>query len=161
MKNVWTILPLVLLLHGCGTQETVETVADEWAQPVMASPRSISVELPPEAAAPVLESDLQQVYLCEDYEIMLETLTSGDLRATIKQISGCDQDTVTLMQTASDNVQRYEFVWAAAGEDGDRLGRAAILDDGQYHYCLSVLRDANSEKTKNMWNEVFRSFRLN
>ena len=161
MKKVWTILPLVLLLQGCGGQETMETIADEWAQPVMASPRSISVELPEEAIAPVMESDTQQIYLCEDYEIVLETLSSGDLSATIRQISGQNKDRLTIMQTETEGVQRYEFVWAAAGEKGDRLGRAVILDDGQYHYCLSALRDTDSETTAQIvWNEVFSSFRL-
>lgn len=161
MKKVWTILPLVLLLHGCGSQETLETIADEWVQPVMAVPRNISVALPEEAIAPVMEKDTEQVYLCEDYEIVVETLSSGDLSATVKQISGQNLEQLTILQTEADGVQRYEFVWAAAGESGDRLGRAVILDDGAYHYCLSSLRDVSSGKnTQIVWNEVFQSFCL-
>jgi len=146
-------------MGGCGSEQTMETIADEWAQPVMANPRTISVELPEDAIAPVMESDTQQMYLCEDYEIMLETRSSGDLSATVKQISGCNQDRLTIMQTSLDGVERYEFVWASAGEKGDRLGRAVILDDGQYHYCLSTLRDADME-SQIVWNDVFQSFRL-
>lgn len=161
MRKLWVILPLAVLLSGCGGKETLETISDEWAQPVMASPRSVSVQLPEDALAPVMENDTQQMYLCEDYEIILENRSSGDLSATIKQISGCEKESLTIMQTSLNGVERYEFVWAAAGEKGDRLGRAVILDDGQYHYCLSVLRDADSGKTSQIvWNEVFQSFQL-
>ena len=65
------------------------------------------------------------------------------------------------MQTQRDGVDRYEFVWVSAGEKGERLGRAVILDDGNYHYCMSVLRDADStEKTQIVWRDVFASFTL-
>ena len=159
MKKLWSILPLVLMLSGCGSEETLETIADEWAQPVMASPGIVSVQLPEDARTPVMENDTQQVNMGENYEIILETCSSGDLNATIKQISGQEKAGLTIMQTSLDGVERYEFVWAAAGETGDRLGRAVILDDGQYHYCLSSLRDAEGE-SQIVWNEVFRSFCL-
>lgn len=154
------LLPLVLLV-GCGSQETFETVSDELVQTVMASPRSISVRLPDEAVAPVLESDSQQVYLCEDYEITLENLSSGDLNETIRHLTGFERDALTVMQTSQGDVDRYEFVWVSAGEEGDRLGRAVILDDGNYHYCMSVLRDAvSSEDSQILWEDVFASFCL-
>ena len=162
MKKVWAILPLVLLLGGCGSAETLETISDEWLQPVMATPRNISVRLPDEAAAPVMETDTELIYLCEDYEIVLETMSSGDLGKTIQHICGYEKENLTIMHTGMDGVERYEFVWASAGETGEQLGRAVILDDGQYHYCLSALRDAAKETvTQAQWNDVFRSFQLN
>ena len=131
-------------------------------------PGSIAEELEIEPGDVLVEINGQEMedifdyqYYCEDYEIVLETLSSGDLSATIRQISGQEKDRLTIMQTETEDVQRYEFVWAAAGEKGDRLGRAVILDDGQYHYCLSALRDTDSETTAQIvWNEVFSSFRL-
>lgn len=150
---------LALLLCGCGAEETFETIADEPVQEVMAKPREISVRLPDNAVAPVLESDERQVYMSDDYEIVIETMASGDLDATIRAISGYPREKLTVMQTQWDAVSRYDFVWAAAGEQGDRLGRGVILDDGQYHYCMSVLRD--SEKiTQIVWDDVFASFTL-
>lgn len=161
MRKLWAILPLVVLLSGCAAEDTLETVSDEWLQPVMAEPRTVTVQLPEEALAPVMDSDTEQVYLCEDYEIVLETLSSGDLSETIRHISGYDRSSLTVLQTSLDGVERYEFVWAAAGESGDRLGRAVILDDGQYHYCLSALRDAEGENASQIvWNDVFQSFQL-
>lgn len=161
MKKCWLLVLLPLILCGCGAEETFETVADELVQSVMAQPREISVRLPENAVAPVLESDSEQVYLSEEYEIIIETLSSGDLSGTIRTISGYEKDELTVMETQWQDVTRYEFVWASAGEQGDRLGRAVILDDGDYHYCLSVLRDADSTETSQIvWSDVFNSFTL-
>ena len=80
MKKIATALLLALLLSGCGAKETLETVADDIPlQPVLAQPAQISVRLPDNAVSPVLESDTQQLYFCEDYEIAIETRSSGDL----------------------------------------------------------------------------------
>lgn len=161
MKKVCIFFLLAMLLCSCAAEETFETVSDELIQPVMATPRQISVKLPDEAVAPVLESDEEQIYLCEDYEIILETLDSGDLNATVRHISGYDKENLTVIKTGMDGVDRYEFVWVFAGEEGSRLGRAVILDDGSYHYCMSVMRSAEeTEESQIVWNDVFGSFSL-
>ena len=162
MKKIIVMLMMSLLLSGCGAKETLETVADDIPlQPVLAEPAQISVRLPDNAVSPVLESDTEQVYLCEDYELVLETVAAGDLNATMQRICGYSREDLTVMQTQRDGVDRYEFVWVSAGEKGERLGRAVILDDGNYHYCMSVLRDADStEKTQIVWRDVFASFTL-
>lgn len=155
----WLVVLLALILCGCRTQETFETISDEPVQQVMAAPREVSVRLPDNAVAPVLETDARQVYLSEDYEIVIETLASGDLDATVRSISGFDKDQLTVIETQWEDVTRYEFVWAAAGENGDRLGRAVVLDDGSHHYCMSVLRDADAV-SQVVWRDVFGSFAL-
>ena len=161
MRKLALILLMTLLLSGCAAEETFETVADELVLPVMAQPRQISVSLPDNAIAPVLEGGSEQVYLSEDYEIIIETLSSGDLNATVQSLSGYEKSELTVMETSQNDVTRYDFVWASAGEKGDRLGRAVVLDDGSYHYCMSVLRDAEStEKSQIVWSEVFGSFTL-
>ncbi len=164
MKKFWILtitVALCLGLIGCSQEMTFETVADELIQSVMAQPREISVRLPDDALAPVLDSDAQQMYVSEEYEIVIETLSAGDLDATIQAISGYSRDNVTIMETQWDDVTRYDFVWASAGEEGDRLGRAVILDDGNYHYCMSALRDADTTKTSQIvWSDVFGSFSL-
>lgn len=159
-KSIWLIL-FALILCGCAAEDTLETIADEWLQPVMVQPRSILVDLPGEAALPAMESDAGRIYLCRDYEICLQTLEGGDLRATMQTLSGFVPENLTVMETAEDDLVRYEFVWSSAGEKGDRIGRAAILDDGSYHYCLSLLRDeAATEDSQISWDQIFSSFRL-
>lgn len=136
----------------------METVSDEWVLPVMAQPGEIFVELPEGLVAPVLQQDSRQLYMGPDYEIMLETLSAGDLNATIRALSGYEKEQLTVLKTQQGDTDRYEFVWTAAGEQGDRLGRAVILDDGTYHYCMSVLRDPGD--TPVPWKNVFGSFSL-
>ncbi|MBR3950123.1 MAG: hypothetical protein IKJ84_05550 [Oscillospiraceae bacterium] len=161
MRRIWIVGMLALLLSGCGGQETMETIADDLVAPVMARPRQIAVRLPEDAIAPVLEGEGCQIYMSEEYEIAIETMASGDLRSTIEKISGYDRESLTVMETKQEDAERYEFVWVSTGERGDLLGRAVILDDGQYHYCMSVLRDASSvENTQIVWSDVFGSFTL-
>ena len=158
MKWLW--IAMAVLLAGCGARETFETVADEPVQQVMARPREIDVRLPDNALAPVPEAEGAQVYMSEDYELVIETLAAGDLDATVRSLCGFGKEELTVMETQWDDVTRYEFVWAAAGERGDRLGRAVILDDGDHHYCMSVLRDAQAV-SQVVWRDVFASFSLN
>lgn len=159
-KCVWILL-LGFLLTGCGAEETFETISDDIALSVMAQPGSISVQLPGETALPVIENDNGRIYVCNDYEIVIQTMESGDLEETMQVVSGYGKEELTVMETFADGVSRYEFVWAAAGETGDRVGRGVILDDGSYHYCLSVLRDADAdEKSQVNWDHVFSSFCL-
>ncbi len=155
---IWALLPFVLA--GCAAEETFETIADQQVLPVMAQPRQVSVQLPREAASPVLETQEQQIYLCEGYEILMETRPAGDLNATVRALSGYEKEQLTVVETQWEAVSRYDFVWAAAGESGDRLGRGAILDDGQYHYCMTLLRDARGEADREVWDRLFSSFVL-
>ena len=158
MKRLVWICLLAGLLAGCRAEETLETVNDEWVVPAMAQPREIAVRLPEDAVLPVLEQDNRRLYMAQGYEIMLETLASGDVNATIRALSGYEKDQLTVLETRQGDADRYEFVWTTAGEKGDRLGRAVILDDGNYHYCMSVLRD--SGETNIVWRDVFGSFSL-
>ena len=148
-----------VLLWGCANQETLETVADVWDVPAMAAPRQISVELPEGAGAETLESDAGRLYVTDDYSLSLETLEAGDLDATLRQLTGRGKEDLTVMETQQGDTKRYEFVWAAAGETGEMLGRGAILDDGNYHYCMSLLRPAE-KVSQVLWNPVFESFSL-
>lgn len=161
MKRGWMIVLLAAMLTGCAQQEVFETVADELESPVLAAPRQISVRLPEDTVVPVLESDQEQVYLCDDYELILQTLSSGDLDATVQTLSGCTRDSLTLVNTRQGDTDRYDFVWTCAGEKGDMLGRGVILDDGNYHYCMSVLRSADeTQKSQIVWSDVFGSFSI-
>jgi len=156
MKRCLWLLLLAGILCGCGVEETLETVSDEWIVPVMAQPRDVSVQLPEDALLPVLEQDGRKLYMGESYEIVLETVGSGDLNDTVQMLCGFGKDQLTVFETNLGDVNRYDFVWATTGEQGQRLGRAVILDDGAYHYCMSVLRDAG--ETKVVWKDVFGSF---
>ena len=158
MKRWICTLLSAVLLCGCHGEQTMETVADEWLVPVMAQPREISVRLPDELLLPVLEQGSRQLYISDGYELMLDVQDAGDLSATICNISGYEKDSLTVIQTRQEGTERYDFVWTAMGENGDRLGRGVILNDGNYHYCLSVLREQGESAV--VWRDVFSSFSL-
>lgn len=161
MKKICVISALLLLLSGCGTAEVYETVADEMVQPVMAEPRGMWAELPEDSVLPAMESENGTLYLCGDYEVMLQTFSSGDLGATVQAVSGFELDELTVIQTEKDGMDQYEFVWTTAGELGQRIGRATILDDGNYHYVISAAIDSDLiAEYQEVWNGIFESFRL-
>lgn len=158
MKRFGLLLVVSLLLCGCGAVETMETVADEWVIPVAAKPKELRLELPGEALACAMESDTGRMYFGDSYEVLVQTFSSGDLNDTLTELTGFPREELTVMQTQNGDIDRWEFAWAAAGERGERIGRGVILDDGEYHYCLSVLQDADVTDCQIVWSEVFRSF---
>ena len=160
VKKGLCLVFVCLLLGGCGTAETLETVSDEWVEPVLAPAREICVWLP-DQPEPVAESAAGTLYITSDHEIHIQTLSGGDLDATIQSISGYGRDDLTVIATEPQGLRRYDLVWTAAGEGGDRIGRAVIVDDGTYHYTMTVLRDAASVETDQIvWRTVFESFTL-
>lgn len=161
MKMKFLIVLIALLLTGCGAEETFETLSDEFVQPVMAEMRQVDISLPESAAVPALESESGAVYVCEDYEVYRQVLSAGDLGATVREVSGFDLEELTVISTSRGDCKRYDFVWAAASDRGDRVGKGCILDDGSYHYVLTVLGDAETAGNyEAVWREIFESFTL-
>ena len=160
MKKRLFVLLAVFFLAGCAQEEAAETVADVWEEPVLAQPKQIHLELPGETVACAMESDSGRIYLGDGYEVMVQTLPGGDLDATIRSLTGFDREDITVLQTSSQEPERWEFAWAAAGERGERVGRGVVLDDGSYHYCLSVLQDAEDDDCQIIWSQVFATFSL-
>lgn len=161
MKKAVIFVLCLMLLSGCAGEETFETVADEMVEPVMAQMRQIMVSLPDEAVSPAAQSDGGKLYQCDGYEILLQTMDGGNLDATVRSISGYSREDVTLIETMQGEYSKYELVWASAGEMGDRIGRATILDDGSYHYVVTVLADADrTEKYGEVWDILFASMTL-
>lgn len=161
MKKWLLLLLSAFVLAGCGAEETLETVADELDIPVMATPREVTVSLPGETDLGAVEGGTGRLYLANDYQVAIETLDAGDLDKTIREMSGFHREDLTVLETQEEGFKRYEFVWVSAGETGEQLGHGIILDDGNYHYCMTVLRDADRETgTQVVWDEVFQSFSL-
>ena len=161
MKTICILTAIVLLLCGCGTQETFETVADEIVLPVSAQPREILLTLPEETLLPAMESDGRTLYLCDGYDVAVQTVPSGDLDGTIRQISGFSSEELTIMQMAAGEFACFEFVWTAAADLGEQVGRAMILDDGAYHYVLTATAPAEkSGEYQEIWNGIFETFAI-
>ena len=162
MKKVCILLVLVALLSGCAVQPAWETVFDQLETPVMAQMRQLDVALPKEATAPTLQSeDAGALYLCDGYTLSIQTMSAGDLDATMRSLSGFSKDQLTVMTTEKHGIRRYDCVWSAAGEGGDQVARAVILDDGNYHYAVTVMADfASAGDLADTWKDILDSVKF-
>ncbi len=163
MKKCCVCALLLLLLAGCAgrSEMTFETVSDDYlSAAVAATPRRISVELPQNAAMLTMKTeDAGTQYLCDDYSVCVQTLPSGDLDKTLRQMTGYGADALTLVETDQNGMKRYDFVWTSAGEGGDQPCRGAILDDGDYHYVLTSMANAGkTEQVERAWEKMFHGF---
>lgn len=138
MKKLWiTIFLAALMLTGCGAKEVFETLGNVLIEPGNTIAREIHMALPDDAAVRSMEGQTGTIYLCDGYEIMVETLVAGNLNATLQTLTGFCREDLTVMQTQRDDLVCYECVWSSAGEAGDQVSRTMILDDGYYHYCVT------------------------
>lgn len=162
MKKLWVIPILALLLAGCGGEKTMETVSDVEDTPVVSAEQRVLLQLPKELSAPVLQSEKTgTLYICDDYSVTVQTVASGDLNATIRNATGMNKEDLQIMQTEERGIKRYRWVWATGGESGVQVGRGCVLDDGHYHYVLTVLADEGAvSRVQSVWKEIFGSFRL-
>ena len=162
MKKLGIVFVLGLILSGCGAQETFETVSDLYAQPVSAVLQQVVLDIPEEASTAVMQSDTAgTIYLCEDYTITLQTLPGGDLDKTLQTATGYGKEKLQIMQTRTDNAKRYECVWTSVGEGENHVGRACVLDDGSYHYVMTVMAEENrAGDLVQTWRSLMESFRI-
>lgn len=141
MKKLIVLLLLTSMLLGCGAEETFEVVEDVIPVEPVAAPQQFFVSLPDDALTPTFQDDSGELYVCQDYTISKQILPSGDLEKTVNTLTGLSREDIQIIQTFYEGADRYDLVWTAAGEEGLQLGRACILDDGNYHYVLSTLAE--------------------
>ena len=137
-------------------------MSDAYIEPELPLAKRVVFQLPEDAAKAVLESDeTGTLYLCDGYWVAVQTLPAGNLDATVREVTGYGADQVQLWQRKEGDIARYSCVWASAGEGGDQMGKATILDDGSYHYALTVM--AAAEDAGNLtetWNALMDSFHI-
>jgi hypothetical protein len=152
----------ILLLAGCGSKPTMETITDVPDTPVVSTVKRIQLQLPPELSAPTLEDEeTGSLYLCDDYSVTLQTVEAGDLQKTIRNLTGMDKNNLQIIATRQGDIKRYQWVWSTTGENGVQVGRGCVLDDGVYHYVLTAQADEkNAPKVQEQWKEIFASFTL-
>lgn len=160
MKRIVCVLVLVLVLSGCSAPvyETMGNVVHVSDQDELLRPIKLALSAD---AAVLTASGTDLLYSCSGYSISLQTLPSGDLPATIRTISGYEPEQLTLVHSTCGDHSRYDWVWVAAGEEGEVLCRAAVLDDGHHHYSLCAYADADAvAELTELWNALFASFCL-
>lgn len=162
MKRICCLLVTAVLLCGCSAQQAVETVTDELLLSAMAPEKELSVKLPADASKAVLAAeDGAELYFCDDYVLSLQTAPSGDLDRTVRTLCGYGADKLTVIQTKTVGAKRYDWTWTSAGEGSVQVGRAAVLDDGDYHYCVTVMADETAAGSLDgQWDTIFASLGL-
>ncbi len=162
MRKFMLLIGFVLLLSGCAASETFETLGPVMHQseelPAMAA---VELSLPDSASAQTFGGGTDALYECEGYTILRQTLASGDLHSTIRTLCGFSPEDLTVLESGVPDARRYDWVWTAAGEDGEFVCRAAVLDDGSYHYCVCTIAPAaDAGALAQEWNRLFSSFHL-
>lgn len=158
MKKLCVLLCILLMLAGC-SQQTFETVTDLHQDGPLPQAKSICLDLPQEAAMPTMESgENGKLYLCDGYSIALQTLSGGDLDGTLRQLTGFSRDALTVMERKTGDISRYDCVWTAVGEGQEQTCRCVVLDDGSYHYAVTVMADSvDAGKLQQTWQSILGS----
>lgn len=161
-KSLILCFVMGLLLTGCASEPVFETVTDVYAQPEPAAAARILADLPEDAAVMTMESrDAGKICLCDGYTVTIQTTQAGDLSRTLQNATGYPREELTVLETKQNDCRRYDCVWTSAGEGGDQVGRLAVLDDGNYHYVLTVMADAQTAgQLSDTWRQILDSFTL-
>ena len=161
MKKLCLALALVLMLTGCAKPESFETMSDEYIEPEVVQAQQTSLLLDRESVSIEQETGTDRIYLCDDFCVMVQTFSAGDLDATIRSVTGYPKDKLIVMEREAGGIKSFECVWASAGEGGDQVGRMLLLDDGSHHYALSVMAEAEKAgELTETWQLIFDSFQL-
>ena len=148
MKKIVWILAVLLCFSGCGGTDKpmMETVADVILEPVAAEPKPMAVWLPDDAAAQTMaEGEGEQCYTWGECELRLQTMSCGDILATLSKLTGQDPQKLTVMEYERDGLRLYQTVWSMTGEEGITMGRCMVADDGSHHYCISLTSPENAD----------------
>lgn len=162
MKKIGWLLMAAVLLCGCSAEQTLETVTDALWISTIAPQKELSVTLPDTAGKTALAAeDGAQLYFCDGYTLSIQTTPAGDMTQTIRTLCGYDREKLTVMETKLAGWKRYDWTWTSAGEGSVQVGRAAVLDDGDYHYCVTAMADeAGSGGLTAQWDALFASLRF-
>lgn len=162
MKKVWCVLAFALLLSGCAGGKRLETVTDDMEAPVMAQMKEITVALPKNAAVETLDNGTDgKIYLCDGYTVTVQILPGGDTEKTFRELTGFSKDQLTVMQRETSGYKRYDCVWSAAGEAEDLVARGTVLDDGFFHYAVTVSAPfSDAGDLSETWQSILASVTL-
>ena len=162
MKKLCVWILAAVLLAGCSSQSYETRAAPCAAEPV-ATAGTICIRLPDGVSVPTLSTQTgDRIYIADDYEVCLQTMEGGDISTTLKSCTGYDRSNLTVLETEKDGMKRYDCAWTAAGEGTQTVGRMTVLDDGNFHYVLSVTAPADSAQSMlSAWTELSESFQIN
>lgn len=146
-------LAVLLGLGGCAGQTPVswETVGDDI--PVMATESKLTYQItfsvPEDAVRETLGGMDGTAYYTGkdgDYELIAQRLEADSLETVVKSLTGFRLDQLSPIRQREFDMDRYDFSWATTDEDGERVCRAAVLDDGGIYYAVTFSVEEESAK---------------
>ena len=161
MKRMLGVLLCTLCLYGCGTAQTMETISDDLAVSADAVASQVELSLFLEEASVLEGEGGDKLYMCNGFVVSVQTLEGGDLDRSLQTVTGFSKDALTVMQTDKNGISTYTCAWCTTGEEEDQVCRTVILDDGLYHYAVTVMADYTrvGELTET-WQDILRSVQL-
>ena len=142
MKKLAAMVLLSLALTGCTAEPVFESVTDLYAGQ-MPAPSIVQVMVPEKAAVLTAAGETKgQLYFCDGYTLTVQTLAGGDLDRSFRNLTGYGRERLTVLETQREGISCYTCAWTSAGEAGDQVGRLVLLDDGCYHYAVTVMATA-------------------
>lgn len=160
MRMLAVLFAVVLLLSGCTVRQGYETMSDSFSEPEKSMAGEVSLLLPVGAEVVTAEHELNgKLWLCEEYWVCLRTSDAGDIEKTVLEMTGYNTEQLPVICVDSDGQKRYEFVWCSVGETGEQMNRGVIIDDGAYHYALTLHAEAESAGDLiDQWQNITATF---
>ena len=147
MKKLLGYLLLPVLLLGCAAEPVFEQVEDVYGG-TLPQAAQLEVMLPEEAAVlTAADNGAGQLYFCDGYTLTVQTLAGGDLDRSLRALTGYGGESLTVLETVREGKPCFSCAWTSAGEGGDQVGRLVLLDDGAYHYAVTVMAPAEQAGT--------------
>jgi len=155
VKKLFVILLLPVLLFGCAAEPVFERVDDVYVQ-TSSTPGTVEVMIPEKATVLTAAGEGSgRLYFCEGYTMTVQTLAGGNLDSTFRALTGYGREALTIIETLRGDVPCYSCAWISAGENGDQVGRLVVLDDGVYHYAVTVMASAaRAGELAEEWDQI-------
>ena len=159
MKKLVMVILMLTLLAGCGSVD-YELTQDVYATQPLPQPAQLLVSLPPDAVQ--MESEeAGSLWLCDGYTAAITTMEAGDLNATLQAVTGYEKAQLEVLTWEESGLSCSQCTWVSAGEGGDQVARTVILDDGNYHYTLTLQTDAeNAGALRQTWQQMLSTVTL-
>ena len=153
---------LLGMLAGCGGEPVYETIGDVWEQTEPAAkPGRMEVPLPEGAQMEVMEGLGDSYYRVGEWDLWTTVLSGGDVKRSIRTLSAMNTDSLTVLKRGRGALECFETTWSVASEEGQRVVRAGILDDGSYHYCLCISApEEEAEDAGQVFTEILNAVQI-
>ena len=164
----WMILLMALpaLLAGCAAEEAaLETVTDTVTpSAATAEPFRITVALPEDVAEETFaEGQDAHLYVQSDgdYEVYTDVMLDTGYEAALRELSGQDAGTLTVLKTERFGMPEYRTTWYSMSDEGGYVSRASVIYDGTSSYCVCFrAREEKAGALREQMDQVFASIGL-